>query len=240
MATISPGGRKQLEDLKPTLPHKSRHEGTISDISDVVEMEYDDDVTEKVFIAVRSDIDDDLDVDDDYREKLREYIHDRNLQRIKDHLPVSEDEAEELAEEVREDNLDKAVSGGEEVDMFSYNYVELKTMVTAKITRNSGNTQNSALYDQLDLLDLVEPYQEDKFELLNREGDVVESQRDGVHEVLGDVEGEEDTNKALVQYLKDNLLAMVVEYDVDNKNRGTDEEFSTVNEFVSVVEDPEA
>jgi len=234
MATISPGGRKQLEDLKPTLPHKSRHEGTISDVSDVVEMEYDDDVTEKVFIAVRSDIDNDLDVEDDYKEKLREYIHDRNLQRIKDHLPVTEDEAEELVEEVREENKDMAVSGGEDVEMFSYNYVELKTMVTAKITRNSGNTQNSALYDQLDLLDLTEPYDTDKFELLDRNGDVVESQREGVHEVLGDISGPEETNQALVGYLKDNLLGMKVSYDVDNKNRGTDEEFSTVNEFVDV------
>lgn len=242
MAKVQTGGMKSLDPLRPTLEHKTRHEATIAEISDIFETEsYDgDDTVEKVRIDVRADIEDDLELDEELEEALLEYIHGRNVDRIAEHLPVDRDEAEDIAEEVREDNLDKAEAGGDDVEMFSYNYVQLPYFCTAKLTRSSGSQSNSNLYNQLEQLDLANPYDDDKFDLLDRNGDVVESDRDNTHEVFGDAETNEEVNEALAGYLRDNLIGAKVKFDVKNSNRGEDNEYSVVGDMIKKVADPEA
>ena len=242
MAKVQTGGMKSLDPLRPILENKTRHEATISEISEIYETEsYDgDDTVEKLTMTVRASIEDDLEIDEDLEEALLNYIHERNVDRIADHLPVTQDEAEDLAEEVREDNLEKAESGGQDVEMFSYNYVEMPYFCTAKMTRSSGSQSNSNLYNQLEQLDLANPYDDDKFELLDRNGDVVESDREGVHDVFGDAGTNEEINEALVNYLKDNLIGAKVKFDVKNVNRGKDNEYSVVGDMIKKVADPEA
>ena len=244
MAKVQTGGLKSLEPLRPTLEHKTRHEATISNVADIVEkdnpFEDGDEKIENIRFDLRADIEKDLELDEEMKEALLEYIHDRNIQRIEEHLPVDSGEAEELAEEVREDNLDKAESGGEEVEMFSYNYVQLPYFCTATISRSTGGQNNSNLYNQLDQLGLAEPLEDDKFQLLNRHGDVVEDPEENIHEVFGDAGTNDEINAALEKYLRDNLIGMVVKFDVNNSNRGEDNEYSVVGDMVKKVEDPEA
>lgn len=242
MAKVQTGGIKRLEPLRPTFEHKTMQEATISEVSDIYEQDsYEgDEKVEKLTLTVRASVEDDLDIDDETRDALLEYIHSRNLDRIKDHLKVSGDEAEELVEEVRENNLDKAEAAGDDVDMFSYNYVELPYFCTAKLTRSSGSQSNSNLYNQLDQLGLAEPYSDDKFELLDRHGEVVESQKEDVHEIFGDAETNDEINEALVGYLRDNLIGAKVQFQVKNANRGKDNEYSIVGDMIKKVADPEA
>lgn len=242
MAKVQTGGMKRLDPLRPTLDHKTTYDGTVSEVSDVYTTEsYDGDgEVEKLRFDVRCDIEEDLDLDEDHEEALLEYIHERNIDRIAEHLMMSQEDAEELAEEVREENLDKAESKGDEVEMFSYNYVTVPYFCTANLTRSAGSQNNSNLYNQLDQLGLAEPVDKDKFKLLTRDGEVVEDPEENVHEIFGDAESNEEINDALVDYLRSNMTGMKIEFMSKNSNRGEDNEYTVVGDMLDKVDDPEA
>lgn len=196
-------GFQSSDPLRFDLGHESRHHGTIATVHDIREVDkyQGDGKKEQVRIDVRSKVED-LDMSDDDREALVEYL---------------EEQDEERDEDV------------------STEYIELPFYLTAKITRGaSSEYSNSKLYDTLKKLGLAEPVDETDVQLKDRHGDDVTPVDPG--------DDPEQQNTDFVQYLRDNVVGMRVEYEVRNSNRDNPDkdEYSTVAKVVSLEEDPEA
>lgn len=140
-------GQEYGEPIRYDLGHEKRYQGTIAEVSDIREMEfkYDDEPQERLVISFRTSLDD-LDVDDETREELREYI---------------KSEIEE-----REEN-DKQVDHPEDA-------VELVMICTAKVTPAVGESYSeSKLFGTMRKLGLAEADEDGNVTLYDREGNEV-------------------------------------------------------------------
>jgi len=136
------------DPIRYDLGHEKRYTGVISEVSEVQDMEfkYDDEPKERLVISFRTDLDD-LDVDDDTREELREYIN-------------SEIEARE-EEDLQVDHPEDAV--------------ELIMICTAKVTPAVGESYSeSKLYGTLRKLGLAEADDDGNVTLFDRNGEAVD------------------------------------------------------------------
>lgn len=136
------------EPIRYDLGHEKRYSGTISEVSDVTEMEfkYDDEPKERVVISFRTDLDD-LDVDDDVREELREYVNSEIKERKEENLEVDHPE----------------------------DAVELVMICTAKITPAVGESYSeSKLFGTMRKLGLAEADSDGNVTLYDRHGEEVD------------------------------------------------------------------
>lgn len=136
------------EPIRYDLGHEQRYTGTIAEVSGIREMEfkYDDEPQERLVLTFRTPLDE-LDVDEDTRDELEEYI-------------TSEIEARE-EEDLQVDHPENAV--------------ELVMICTAKVTPAVGESYSaSKLYETLNKLDLAEADEDGNVTLYNRDGEAVD------------------------------------------------------------------
>lgn len=136
------------DPIRYDLGHEKRYTGTISEVSDIYTKENQfsdgDDEIEEMRIAFRTSLDD-LDVDEDTREQLREYISN--------------------AIEEREDE-------GYDVD-HPEDAVELVMFPTAKVTPGTNDVNASKLFNTLKKLGLADASENGEVTLYDRDGEPV-------------------------------------------------------------------
>lgn len=144
------GGGDYPDPIRYNLGHENRYTGTIAEVGDVQEVDdqFSDDpdaTKEKIRITFRSDIDE-LDIDDDRKEDLKEYI--------KEEVDARHDEG---------------------YDDFSHpeGAVELVMFPTAKITPPVESYNSSKLFDTLEHLGLAEADDDGNVQLYDRDGNEV-------------------------------------------------------------------
>ena len=204
MATVRMGGYDSKDPLRVDLGHESRHTGTVAQVGDVYLQESDQYDDREIVPITVRAPIEELDISDEDREALVEYIEEKN------------------------DELDS------KFDDYPTEYVELRFFPTANLTRSSGSSSNSKLYNTLEKLGLAEPVDDDKFELVDRHGEDANPFEDV------DFDDNDEVNEALVDYLRDNLTGMRVKFEITNTRRGTDDEYSAVGKVIDLEEDPEA
>lgn len=139
------GGGDYGEPIRYDLGHEKRYTGTIAEVSGIQEMEfkYDDEPQERLVISFRTSFDD-LDVDEETRDELQEYVQSEIQDREDQDLQVDHPE----------------------------DAIELVMICTAKVTPAVGeNYSASKLYSTLKKLGLAEADGDGQVTLLNREGE---------------------------------------------------------------------
>lgn len=206
------------EELRPPqfkvkLRHKSRIEGTVAEVSDIwtTDSYSGDEEVDKLSVYFRKPIEE-LDLDDDKKEALREYVKKHN-------------------EEIEEVNEKREDAGLDEIPTMPEGVLQLTYYCTANLTRGEQSSHNSNLYTTLRELGLVEPVGDGrKFKILNSDGEHVKP--------FEDVQDEDELGEKLVEYLRKNLTGKECEIEIKNANRDNDkDEYSVVGEVIREVKD---
>lgn len=147
MVQVGLNSQNYGEPIRYDLGHEKRYTGTISEVSDIQEMEfkYDDEPKERLVISFQSKLDD-LGIDEDTREELKNYIQSEIEDRKENDLQVDHPE----------------------------DAVEMVMIPTAKVTPSAGdNISESKLYGTLRKLGLAKSDSDGNVTLYNREGEEV-------------------------------------------------------------------